>query len=50
MQVKNLGTNFFDIIEKAIAEIVEKPDLWPEIEQGMQILRLSTHRAGAGRI
>ncbi|MCA1787116.1 MAG: type II toxin-antitoxin system RelE/ParE family toxin [Desulfobacteraceae bacterium] len=36
MQVENLGTNFLDIIEKAIAEIVEKPALWPEIEQGIQ--------------
>ncbi len=36
MQVESLGTNFLDIIEKAITEIVEKPDIWPKIEQGIQ--------------
>ena len=36
MQVESLGTNFLEIIEKAITEIVEKPDIWPKIEQGIQ--------------
>ena len=36
MQVESLGTNFLEIIEKAITEIVEKPHIWPKIEQGIQ--------------
>ena len=36
MQVESLGTNFLDIIEKAITEIVEKPDIWPKIERRLQ--------------
>ncbi len=36
MQVEKLGTNFLDIIEKAINQIVEEPEIWPEIEPGIK--------------
>ena len=36
MQVEGLGKNFLDIIEGAVAETAENPEIWPEIEQGIQ--------------
>ncbi len=35
MQSQNLGENFLEIIEAAVAEIVEFPRTWPEIENGI---------------
>jgi len=36
MQVERLGINFLDIIEAAVVDIAENPEIWPEIEQGIQ--------------
>ena len=36
MQVERLGVNFLDIIETAVVEIAENPEVWPEFEQGLQ--------------
>lgn len=36
MQVEKLGMNFIDIIETTVAEIAENPEIWPEIEKGIQ--------------
>ncbi len=36
MQAENLGVNFLDIIESAVAEIAENPETWPEIDQGIR--------------
>lgn len=36
IQVENLGENFLDIIEAAVAEIAENPKTWPDIEQGIR--------------
>lgn len=36
MQVERLGINFLDIIESAVVEIAENPEIWPEIEKGIQ--------------
>jgi len=36
MQVEKLGANFLDIIEEAVAEIAGNPEIWPEIENGIQ--------------
>jgi toxin ParE1/3/4 len=32
MQAHDLGVNFLDIIEEAVAEIAEHPHTWPEID------------------
>lgn len=36
MQVEKLGMNFIDIIETTVAEVAENPEIWPEIEKGIQ--------------
>ncbi len=36
MQVQHLGENFFAIIEEAVDEIVESPNMCPEIENGIR--------------
>ncbi len=36
MQVEKLGVNFLDIIEAAVVEIAENPEIWPEVETGIQ--------------
>ena len=36
MQAKGLGGNFLDIIEEAVASIIENPNTWPDIESGIK--------------
>lgn len=33
MQAENLGRSFLDIIEEAVVEIAENPEIWPEIDR-----------------
>ena len=36
MQAYDLGANFLDIIEEAVADIAEYPDTWPVIDYGIR--------------
>jgi plasmid stabilization system protein ParE len=36
MRAPGLGKNFLDIIETAVSEIAEQPEIWPEIDKGIR--------------
>ena len=36
MRTENLGINFLNIIESAVAEIAKDPKTWPEIDKGIR--------------